>query len=232
MTFKARSGPVKSTPVISTSIRIGRNSGRLTATTGTPTDGSYRSAQYPDFKPLPNVQPKLGEWFCYEIMVKANTIGRNDGEVAWWYNGQLIGRIPDLFLRSIDSLKVDFAALRFHATSNTIRVNKKWYDNVVIAKSYIGPMATATPSPTPTATPTPTPTATPTPTPTPTPPPTPTPTPTPTSTPTPTPTPTPSPSPVVTPAPSPTPTPTPTPNPTATATPTPTPTPTATLTPR
>ena len=42
------------------------------------------SGAVPDFKPMPNVQPKLGEWFCYEIMVKANTIGRNDGEVAWW----------------------------------------------------------------------------------------------------------------------------------------------------
>ena len=109
-------------------------------------------AQYPDFAPMPNWEPKLGVWYCYELMLKANTIGKNDGEVAWWIDGQLKGRIPDLFLRSIDSLKIDFAALRLHAISNTTRVNKKWYDNVVIATQYIGPMASASPTPSPTPT--------------------------------------------------------------------------------
>ena len=60
---------------------------------------------------MPNWEPKLGVWYCYELMLKANTIGKNDGEVAWWIDGQLKGRISDLFLRSIDSLKIDFAAL-------------------------------------------------------------------------------------------------------------------------
>jgi len=32
---------------------------------------------------MPNWEPKLGVWYCYELMLKANTIGKNDGEVAW-----------------------------------------------------------------------------------------------------------------------------------------------------
>ena len=73
-------------------------------------------------------------------MVKTNTIGRNDGVVAYWIDGNLAGYFPDLFIRSIDSLKIDFASLNLHATSSA-RVNKKWYDNVVIARSDIGPLA-------------------------------------------------------------------------------------------
>jgi len=97
-------------------------------------------SQYPDFKVMPNWQAPRGEWFCYELMVKANTIGKNDGEVAFWVNGKLTGRFPNLFLRSLDSIKIDYARLTLHAANNRDRVQYKWYDNVVIAKKYIGPM--------------------------------------------------------------------------------------------
>ena len=148
-------------------------------------------------------------------MVKANTPGKNDGEVKYWIDGKVAGDFPNLNLRSISTLKLDHARFMLHSLTSE-RLNQKWYDNVVIATKYIGPMATATPSPIPTATPT----ATPTPTPTPRNPysnanadtetsntnsnPTPTPTPTPTASPTPTPTP-----PFGTPTPPPSPTPTP-----------------------
>jgi len=188
-------------------------------------------AQYPDWKAMPNWQPQRDKWYCYEIMVKLNTIGKNDGEVKYWIDGNAVGDFPDLFIRSIPDLKIDTACLLFHA-QHTEQVNRKYYDNVVVATQYIGPMASPsptaspTPSPTPTATPkpTPTPTATPTLTPTPTPIPTATPTPTPTATPTLTPIPTPTPT--ATPTPRPTDTPTPTPVPSATPTPVPTATPT------
>jgi len=118
--------------------------------------------QYPDFVVMPNWQPQRDRWYCYELMVKANTPGTNDGEVAYWIDGKLTSRFPNLFLRSIDTLKIDMAALRLHATHSE-RVNKKWYDNVVIAKKYIGPMASVSPTPTPTVSPSPS--ASPTPTP-------------------------------------------------------------------
>jgi hypothetical protein len=140
---------------------------------------------YPNWMPIPNWQPIRGVWYCYEFMVKVNTLGRRDGEVAYWINGQLAGRFPDLFIRSVDDLKIDTAKLLLGGQRNE-RVNEKWYDNVVIARSYIGPISPAGPTPTPT--PTVTPTATPTPTTTPTPPATPTPIPTATPPVTPTPT--------------------------------------------
>jgi hypothetical protein len=96
--------------------------------------------QYPGFKPLPNWQPVRGIWYCYEFMVQLNALGTRNGVVAYWINGQLKGRWPNLFIRSIDSLKIDFASLDLHATKS-LRVNKKWYDNVVIARRYIGPIS-------------------------------------------------------------------------------------------
>jgi hypothetical protein len=100
-------------------------------------------SQYPDFRPMPNWQPQRDRWYCYELMVKANTVGNNDGEVAYWIDGNLTGRFPNLFLRSIDTLKIDDVELRLHA-QHSERINKKWYDNVVIATQYIGPMVSAT----------------------------------------------------------------------------------------
>jgi hypothetical protein len=30
-------------------------------------------------------------WFCIEVMAKANTVGQNDGELAFWINDQVVG---------------------------------------------------------------------------------------------------------------------------------------------
>jgi hypothetical protein len=213
-------------------------------------------ANFPNFKPLPNFLPLRDHWYCYEMMTRLNTAGSNNGEVKVWVDGKVVADWTDLVIRKVNTLKIDETYIGLHAIKSE-RLNNKWYDNVVIATQYIGPMASPSPSPsaTPTSTPTPTPTSTPTASPTPKPTPTPTPspvvtpapsptsTPRPTSTPTPTATPTPTPIPIVTPPPSPTPiqTPTPTPTPAPTQTPTPipivtpppspTPTPTPTLTP-
>jgi hypothetical protein len=98
--------------------------------------------QYPDFRVMPNFQPLRDRWYCYELMVRANTPGQNNGEVAFWIDGQLKGRFPNLFMRSISTLKLDSANLNLHA-SRSERINKKWHDNVVIATKYIGPMVSA-----------------------------------------------------------------------------------------
>jgi hypothetical protein len=45
-------------------------------------------------------------------------------------------------LRSIRTLKIDVAKIGLQA-GHSEQVNEKWYDNVVIAKKYIGPMTPA-----------------------------------------------------------------------------------------
>jgi hypothetical protein len=57
-----------------------------------------------------------------------------------WLDGKLIADFPNLRLRETAALKIDQFTLDLHVRSNTLGVAKKWYDNVVAATSYIGPM--------------------------------------------------------------------------------------------
>ena len=94
----------------------------------------------PTFVARPNVTPDLGRWYEYEVMLKANTVGQRDGRVTIWLDGQVIGDFPNIRFRDVDTLKIDRFNLSLHAGSNPTGPTKKWYDNVVAAKSYIGPM--------------------------------------------------------------------------------------------
>jgi hypothetical protein len=93
-----------------------------------------------EFVSRPDVIPELDRWYCHEMMVKANTPGQRDGRVALWLDGKLIADFPNLRLRDTDELKIDRFGINLHVKSNTLAVAKKWYDNVVAATSYIGPM--------------------------------------------------------------------------------------------
>ena len=85
--------------------------------------------------------PERGRWYCYEYMVKANTPGHRDGRVAAWIDGKLIADFPNLRLRDVADLKINHIGLRMNIEENTLRANRKWHDNVVVATSYIGPIA-------------------------------------------------------------------------------------------
>ena len=95
----------------------------------------------PEFTPRPDFTPQLDRWYCYELMVKANTPGRRDGRIAFWVDGKLLADFPNLRLRDVDTLKINRAVLSLHIRHNAVRVNKKWYDDVVAATAYIGPIA-------------------------------------------------------------------------------------------
>jgi hypothetical protein len=95
----------------------------------------------PTFVSRPDITPALDRWYAYEVMLKANTAGQRDGRVTLWLDGKLIGDFPNLRFRDVDTLKIDRFNLSLHAGSNPVGVTHKWYDNVVAAKSYIGPMS-------------------------------------------------------------------------------------------
>lgn len=94
----------------------------------------------PDFVSRSDVIPELDRWYCYEFMVKANTPGMRDGRIAVWLDGKLTADFPNLRLRDVASLKIDRFGLSYHIYSNPSGPSKKWYDNVVAATSYIGPV--------------------------------------------------------------------------------------------
>jgi hypothetical protein len=94
----------------------------------------------PTFVPRSHVVPPLEQWNCYELMVKANTPGELNGRIAMWFDGTLIADFPNLRLRDVDTLRMDQFSIGLHVKNNVNGEVKKWYDNVVVATAYIGPM--------------------------------------------------------------------------------------------
>jgi hypothetical protein len=94
----------------------------------------------PNFVARPDVIQALDRWYCYELMVKANTPGHRDGRIAAWLDGVLVMDFMNLRFRDVASLTINRFGMGLHIGSNPNGVAKKWYDNVVAATSYIGPM--------------------------------------------------------------------------------------------
>ncbi len=95
----------------------------------------------PGFVPRPDFVPELDRWYCYEFMVKANTPGQRDGRIAGWVDGKLVADFPGFRLRDVESLKIDLFGVALFMRPNNIRANSRWFDDIVAATSYIGPIA-------------------------------------------------------------------------------------------
>ena len=95
----------------------------------------------PHFVARPDVAPERGEWICYEMLVQLNTPGTRDGRVAVWQDGNLIADWQNIRFRDVGSVRIDEIQLENGGQGSSQR-NDKWYDNLVIATSYIGPMST------------------------------------------------------------------------------------------
>ncbi len=95
----------------------------------------------PNFVARDDVIQALDRWYCYELMVKANTPGLRDGRIAAWLDGVLVMDFMHLRFRDIASLTINRVGMGLHIGSNPNGVARKWYDNVVVATSYVGPMS-------------------------------------------------------------------------------------------
>jgi hypothetical protein len=77
-------------------------------------------------------------------MVRANAPGERDGRVAFWVDGGLAGDFPNLRLRSVPSLRANRVILSSY-TSTQHADQTLWYDDVVVATSYVGPQVAPEP---------------------------------------------------------------------------------------
>jgi hypothetical protein len=84
-----------------------------------------------------------GRWICVEFMLKHNTPGQRDGEQAFWIDGTLQGHWKEINWRKAEALKANALTLESYITDRwtTNQVNVVFFDNVVIARRYIGPVA-------------------------------------------------------------------------------------------
>ena len=94
------------------------------------------------------VIPPLDRWHCWEFMLQANSSpGKADGRQAMWVDGKLVGEFTGIRWREDVDLKVNCFWLqhyggdpgdptkRYWPESQTV-----WFDDIVVAREYIGPM--------------------------------------------------------------------------------------------
>jgi hypothetical protein len=92
-----------------------------------------------DFVPLPDVVPPLDHWNCYEIMVRCNAPSGADGRVGLWIDGELVADHPGLRFRTTSSITARYVSLSTYS-SQYVAGQTLWYDDIVMATAYIGPM--------------------------------------------------------------------------------------------
>lgn len=101
-------------------------------------DGKYWGNS---FKPEEQPDIKNGEWICAEFMIKHNTPGKPDGEQAFWIDGKLMGHWKNLNWRTSPTLRANALTLESYVTDRWTKnkTNIVYFDDLVIAKKYIGP---------------------------------------------------------------------------------------------
>ena len=67
--------------------------------------------------------------------------GKPDGEQAMWIDGKLLGHWRGINWRKADGLKANALTLESYVTDRWTRnpVNTVYFDNLIIAREYIGP---------------------------------------------------------------------------------------------
>lgn len=83
----------------------------------------------------------VGEWFCFEMMMRANTPGVNDGSMAYWVNDSLIHREEGLMWRTSPTLALNRMRVQHYITTSDAEEhsNRVWFDDVVVSTEHIGP---------------------------------------------------------------------------------------------
>ena len=81
-------------------------------------------------------------WICVEFMLKHNTPGQSDGEQAFWIDGALQGHWKGFNWRKTEPLKANALTLESYITDRWTKkpTNVVFFDSVVIARRYIGPV--------------------------------------------------------------------------------------------
>ncbi len=102
-------------------------------------DGKYWGNS---FKPDEQPDIRKNEWICAEFMLKHNTPGARDGEQAFWIDGKLMGHWRGINWRTTPSLMANALTLESYVTDRWTRnpTNIVYFDNLVIAREYVGPM--------------------------------------------------------------------------------------------
>lgn len=82
--------------------------------------------------------PERGRWYCLEHMIRANTPGKADGELAAWIDGKLYLHFTGIRWRSDARVLVKRFDLGVYV-HQAAKDNTVWFDDVAVSTGYIGP---------------------------------------------------------------------------------------------
>ncbi|MBK9247546.1 MAG: T9SS type A sorting domain-containing protein [Ignavibacteria bacterium] len=108
----------------------------------------------------------MNSWNCVEVMIKLNNpVSASNGELALWINGVKISHYGQSFpngswnmsnftegtgspfegfqWRNNDSVKFNYVWLTTYVTNSVNHTGNVYFDHLVVAKTYIGPIATS-----------------------------------------------------------------------------------------
>lgn len=93
------------------------------------------------FRPAEQPLIRRGEWICAELMLQHNTPAKADGEQAYWINGELRGHWKGIDWRKSADLRANAFTLESYVTNRWTKQSENIvdFDNIVIARQYIGP---------------------------------------------------------------------------------------------
>lgn len=92
------------------------------------------------FAPDPPVAFPVGTWFCFEMMMRANTPGQHDGAMAYWVDGVLAHEVTGMLWRVSPTLALNRARLQHYIETEDAQgfSNRVWFDDLVISTEPIG----------------------------------------------------------------------------------------------
>jgi len=79
-------------------------------------------------------------WYCLEHMIRANDVGKADGELAAWIDGKLYIHYAGIRWRSSADVKLKRFDIGLYV-HQAKKDNTVWYDDVALSTGYIGPKA-------------------------------------------------------------------------------------------
>jgi hypothetical protein len=85
---------------------------------------------------------RTNRWYSVEHHIKMNTVGQRNGVYQGWIDGRLAFQKTDFVFRRVDRLRIESIWMNVYhgGTTPVDRTIHLYLDNVVIARTYIGPM--------------------------------------------------------------------------------------------
>lgn len=92
------------------------------------------------FEPTPAVAYPVGQWFCLELMMRANTPSMHDGVMEYWIDGRSGHRQEQMMWRTSPTLALNRVRLQHYIETSDAQgfSNRVWFDDMVVSTSRIG----------------------------------------------------------------------------------------------